>query len=138
MSNQNLNKGKKGEKEALAWLLSNLPIETLNPENLTRLKNIGDDIELNHFSIEVKRRETLDIPSWWYQCVVNADKKEKEPILMFRQNRKEWRFVISARNLGLSKGWMELSKIAFIEFATNSINESVEPFIHNTHIHGVS
>ena len=131
MANNALNKGKRGEKEALAWLLKKLPIESLHPENITRLKNIGDDIELIHFSIEVKRREILDIDDWWYQCIVNADKKEKEPILMFRQNRKNWRFIISARNLGLQRGWIEISESAFIEFATNSIEAAKAPFIQN-------
>lgn len=129
MSNRSQSKGKKGEKEALNWLLENLPISRLHPNNLARLRDIGDDMELLHFSIEVKRREALDIHSWWYQCVVNADNKGMEPVLMFRQNRKNWRFVISARHLGITKGYIELSKVAFIEFMSACIEDSHKPYV---------
>lgn len=126
MANSAQSKGKKGEKQAQKWLLENLPITSLDPSNVANLRCIGDDLELLHFSIEVKRRETLDIQGWWYQCVVNADKKQKEPILMFRQNRKQWRWCVSARNMGLSKGYIELGEVAFKEFVTMSIERELE------------
>lgn len=128
MANRAQTKGKKGEQEAMKFLLDVLPITDIPSANMVRLRSIGDDLELLHFSIEVKRRESLDVPAWWRQCVVNADKKCKEPVLMFRQNRKPWRFVISARYLGLSKGYIELGRTAFIEFMTDNINNQHKPY----------
>ena len=51
----------------------------------------GADITLPlPLSIEVKRQETLSIPTWWKQCVRSAGDIEI-PILLYKQNRKAWR-----------------------------------------------
>lgn len=46
-----------------------------------------------NFAIEVKRQETLNVETWWKQCVESARKLGQIPILIFRQNRKSWRVV---------------------------------------------
>lgn len=47
-------------------------------------------------SIEVKRQETLSIPTWWKQCVASAARNNEVPVLIYRQNRKPWRVVTYA------------------------------------------
>lgn len=41
-------------------------------------------------SIEVKRQETLSVPAWWKQTVAAAARNNEVPVLMYRQNRKQW------------------------------------------------
>lgn len=45
------------------------------------------------FAIEVKRHESLSINTWWKQCEASAIREKKEPVLMYRQNRKPWKVV---------------------------------------------
>jgi glycosidase len=56
-------------------------------------------------SIEVKRQEQLAINTWWKQCVKSAERNEEIPVLIFRQNQKDWRVVMIAW-LNLPKGRM--------------------------------
>jgi len=55
----------------------------------------GDDLT-NPFglSIEVKRQEQLSINSWWKQTVASAARTDGRPILMYRQNRKQWKVIL--------------------------------------------
>ncbi len=43
--------------------------------------------------IEIKRQQTLNIKTWWEQCL-NACKDGEIPILLYRQNHKPWYCVI--------------------------------------------
>ena len=57
----------------------------------------GDDIVgIPLLSIEVKRQETLNVNTWWKQCLDNAIKQRAQPVLIYRQNRKAWRVVTYA------------------------------------------
>lgn len=57
----------------------------------------GDDLT-NPFglSIEIKRQEQLAINSWWKQSLASAARSGGRAILMFRQNRKPWRIMLTA------------------------------------------
>ncbi len=49
----------------------------------------GDDFAGTlHFAIEAKRQEQLSIASWWKQAQVSAAREGREPVLVFKQNRK--------------------------------------------------
>jgi hypothetical protein len=45
-------------------------------------------------SIEVKRQEALSINTWWKQTLASAKRNNEIPILLFRQNHKEWRCMM--------------------------------------------
>jgi hypothetical protein len=45
-------------------------------------------------AIEVKRHETLSIPTWWKQCEEQAKRNDHKPILIFRQSRAKWRVIM--------------------------------------------
>lgn len=57
----------------------------------------GDDLT-NPFklAIEVKRQEALSVNTWWKQCVASAARSDGRAILIYRQNRKPWRVVMTA------------------------------------------
>ena len=46
----------------------------------------ADLINTFDFAIEIKNCQTLQIKKWWQQAVSQAEKINKNPILLFRQN----------------------------------------------------
>jgi hypothetical protein len=46
-------------------------------------------------SIEVKRQETLNINTWWVQCIESAKRSNETPVLIYRQSRKPWYVVMN-------------------------------------------
>jgi len=117
-----LNKGKAGEREFCAWLKENLDIDT--SRNLDQAREGGADVTTDDFLFEVKRRETLDLQSWWNQ-VVKAQKQTRNnhliPIVAYRQNRQKWQFLISAQFIGLQKGFIHLEERVFKQWALEII-----------------
>lgn len=133
-----VNKGKAGEREAIKFLLplvdKALELEQRAPHERTdflaaiqRNQNqsaVGgkDLVGLFGLSFEVKRQEVLSIGRWWEQCCAGAQRNGEDPVLMFRQNRRPWRFVlygafpVDAQNGRLSSAMIvpaELSADAF-------------------------
>jgi hypothetical protein len=39
------------------------------------------------------------------------------PVVMFRQNRKEWEFLISATTIGSNVGWVHIPAVRFKDWA---------------------
>lgn len=113
-----LNKGKAGEREFCKWLKDNLDIDTTR--NLDQAREGGADVTTDDFLFEVKRRETLDLQSWWNQ-VAKAHKQTRNqhliPVVCYRQNRKQWQFLISAKFIGLEKGFVHLEERIFKQWA---------------------
>lgn len=126
-------KGKQGEREAIKFLqpIVSSIYEQLNLEAPTLERNLVqtrcggyDIIGLDWMALEIKRHETLNISSYWNQ-VTAAAKEGQEPVVMFRQNRKQWRFVV--------RGWMhtggdghfpcrcEITKDDFVKWITARI-----------------
>lgn len=110
-------KGANAEREAAAWLQKNLNLEHTPQRNLeqVRFKGTGriqqgqDLVGIAPFCIEVKRQEKLSQKNWWLQCVLASKRMPGTiPVVMYRQNRKRWQFLISAGNLGLEKGYIHL------------------------------
>ena len=115
MSRMAKTKGASGEREFCKWIYENLGLE--KTRNLDQTRDGGSDI-LDVFGIdfEIKRCETLNMDSWWAQVIKATRKRGNEPVVAFRQNRKKWRFLISAKHLGLENGYIILSERIFINW----------------------
>lgn len=112
-----IDKGKNGEREAAAWLQEHLQLEVLPTRNLDQTREGGYDLlGLQPFAVEVKRCETLSLVAWWRQ-VKEATPHGMCPIVMFRQNRKQWRFLLPARLIGVDIGFIEVGGSVFKEWA---------------------
>lgn len=121
-------KGKTGEREICAWVEKHLGPELQLTERVERNYNQasgGADVIIPNFIIEVKRRESLDLQSWWHQ-VITAKKHHKDgdqliAVVAFRQNRKPWQFMVSAEFIGVERGFIILSEMVFTKFAKRVI-----------------
>lgn len=113
-----IKKGKAGEVEFCKWLKENLGIITERNYNQSQG---GADVITDSFLFEVKRREAIDLDSWWCQVsIANKDKHKGEliPVVAFRQNRKSWQFLIPANLIsGVERGYLICKESVFIEFA---------------------
>lgn len=95
-------KGKDGEREAIKFLqpIVNEIAQEVGVEApaLHRNQNQsalgGYDIDgLDWLALEIKRQEQLSLNAWWKQ-VNKARSGSQEAVVMFRQNRKPWRFLV--------------------------------------------
>jgi hypothetical protein len=91
------NKGANGELEAARLLTGWAALVGVNlslERNLEQVRSGGADITgVPGMEIEVKRQENLNIPTWWKQVNAAADRTNKQPLLMWRQNRGKWNFM---------------------------------------------
>lgn len=88
-------KGKNGEKEFSEILSVILGTEVIvNPH-----ANGADIRSIPGLAIEVKRSETLNINKWWEQTLIQAESTNRNPVLVYRQNRKAWNICLPARFL---------------------------------------
>ncbi len=114
-----LKKGAQFEREVCKWLDDNLNVQT--KRLLGQAREGGADIETDHFLIEVKRRETLDLYSWWTQVIrAKAEHENSDliPIVVFKQNRKPMQWLIPADLLpNVDKGYMIVNSNVFQRFA---------------------
>jgi hypothetical protein len=89
-------KGASGERE-----LSNILSDITGWKVRRKVRNlIGEsDLEIvgnDQWSIEVKRYAKIrrgDIAIFWDQCVAQAVKENRHPVLFMRQNNDEWRSI---------------------------------------------
>lgn len=122
-----INVGAKGagfERDVCQWLDSNLNIQT--SRLLGQARDGGADIETEHFLIECKRRENLDLFNWWNQVLIaqkEHDNTEIIPVVVFKQNRKDMEWLIPANLLpNVERGYMRVSCFVFKQFAEGIIN----------------
>jgi len=85
------NKGAAAELEVAKII--NEALGTDIHRNLGQARDGEDDITLGKYRWEIKRRETLAIPSWCRQ-VEACCKKGEVPIVCYRASRQPWRVVI--------------------------------------------
>lgn len=103
-------KGQSGERE-VATMLNAIVQKVRQSKGLPQLDDrdlpfqrnqnqsaVGGDDLTNPYglAIEVKRQETLSVNTWWKQCTASALRSGGRPILIYRQNRKPWRVVMTA------------------------------------------
>jgi len=115
------NKGANAEREAARWLKIQFKLEHEPERNLEQYRfggkgktQAGFDLQgFQPFCFEIKRVEVLALRSWWVQCVHAVTDEYPVPVVMFRQNRGKWRFLISAQNIGLKAGFIQLEDREF-------------------------
>jgi len=85
------NKGASAERELAAMLSDELgyPIK----RKLGQAREGGDDIQVENYRLEVKRREKLAIESWCKQVEEVAEPGEW-PVVVFRRSGQKWRAVV--------------------------------------------
>lgn len=98
------NKGVTGEREVIG-ILQNFLFSLAQEHgldapqlkrNLEQSRGEGSDVVgLDWLALEVKRRETLQLNSWWEQ-VVKAALPGQTPVVMFRQNKQPWQIITMA------------------------------------------
>lgn len=112
-------KGASGEREFCQWLCANFNLDELPERNLEQVRNGGTDIILPPFGFEVKRRESLDFDSWWIQVKNDCERYPGKliPVVAFRENHKEWEFLISGNNIGVEMGHIHINKKVFLKWS---------------------
>jgi len=85
------NKGSQGERELAALLSDQLGFVV--KRNLGQARDGGDDLTVQHFKIEVKRRERLEIDKWSEQVEACVQPGEV-PVLAYRRNGQPWRVCL--------------------------------------------
>ena len=96
--NHSRNKGARGERELFGLLTAELGF--IVERNLSQTRGGGADcITIPGWSIEVKRCETLAIPSWWRQTVKQALAENNKPILFYRKSHMPWAAVVGGEKI---------------------------------------
>lgn len=118
-------KGKRGEDDFCKWLKKNLEIDVRREH--FQASGYSADVMTEHFLFEVKRHEKPNRDNFFYQLIV-AQKRHPDKniigVVAFRENRKPWKFLLSAKLIGLDLGYIELSEKVFISFAKTIISNS--------------
>lgn len=93
-------KGHGGEREVARYLetvLDELGIGIPIQRALGQARNGGADIvDVPGLVFEVKRQERLNVPVWWRQVTMAADRQGDIPVLAYRQNRRSWQYCLPA------------------------------------------
>jgi hypothetical protein len=124
------NKGANAEREAATWLKEKFKLEHLPQRNIEQyrykahVKSTGYDLTgFEPFCLEIKRQEVLSLRTWWVQCVQAVTADCPIPVVMYRQNRKPWKFLISAKYIGLRKGYIHLEAKEFNAWAEGILSK---------------
>lgn len=127
-------KGANGERQLAKWLHRNLQLPEEPVRNLEQVRSGGADIlGVGKFIFECKRCESLNIDQWWLQVLEATDMESGEhPVLAYRQNRKPWTFVVSARVIGLPRGKISMDENTFALYAKQLMEAwaELEPWNH--------
>lgn len=98
----NRSKGATAEREFLKKLteeleeieFSGLPENGL-ARNLDQTREGGwDNNELLRFAMEIRRRESLSLGSWWKKVCEEAIPTDKIPAVIYRQSRQPWKIMV--------------------------------------------
>lgn len=101
-------KGANSEREFAKWIKALLNLDFEPKRNYAQAAEGGADIiNVGNFRIEVKRCEKLALRAWWVQVCHGAG-SEDIPVVAYRQNRKMWRLLVSAKLIGLKHGFIIL------------------------------
>jgi Holliday junction resolvase len=84
-------KGATAERELAAILADQLGVVV--KRKLGQAREGGDDIQVDHYRLEVKRREKLAIDTWCKQ-VEDVAQPGEWPIVVYRRNGQPWRAVV--------------------------------------------
>jgi hypothetical protein len=121
-----VHKGKRGEKEFCNWILLKFGYKV--ERNYNQAEGGADVMLLGDFLFEVKRRETLDLDGWWQQVVqakLKHDNQNLIPCVAYRVNgQRQWSFLVSAKYIGGSTGWIMMNEKVFVEFAKTIVKKA--------------
>ncbi len=117
-------KGAGGEREFCNYLKMHFGVNA--ERNLEQVRDGGTDIICPPFGFEVKRREDLDLKSWWIQAKNDCEKYNNPyfdliPVVAFRQNGKPWEFLVSAKFIGCQLGFIRINEDVFKEFVQRGL-----------------
>lgn len=88
-------KGRRGEIE-LALYLQDHGEPQARPGDPLSFGKQPDIVGVNGLHIECKRHEKLELNKWYEQAATDAERmQDGKPVVMFRQNRREWMIVLS-------------------------------------------
>ena len=99
------NKGQRAERESIKLLQPivnavydsfGLEAPYLQRNTLQSDRGGFDIVGLEWLALEIKHQETLNLKSWWDQCLRQSSKYQ-EPVLMYKQNNVKWRVRIIVR-----------------------------------------
>lgn len=85
------NKGAAGEREVAGILTDHLGVAV--KRNLGQARDGADDLTVEHFRLEVKRQERLQIDAWSQQVEACANPSEV-PVVVYRRNGQPWRVCL--------------------------------------------
>lgn len=100
MGKMSRDKGARGERELFDLLSEHLGFVVRRNVDQARAGG-ADGVEIPGWAIEVKRRESLSLPSWWRQTVEQAIASGRKPILFYRRNGERWQAVIEDDHSGI-------------------------------------
>jgi hypothetical protein len=116
-------KGANGELEAAKWLHKWLRLKEIPQRNLEQVRSGGHDLTgTAPFFIEVKRCQTIQKTKWWIQAQTSTPEGGC-PVVMFRQNKKKWKFLLPANLIGLDSGFIQLEVEEFLRWADKHVQE---------------
>lgn len=117
-------KGAAGEREFCVWLKNELKLDFLPTRNLEQVREGGADImTVPPFAFEVKRCQGLAFRDWWRQVSIACVDTDRVPVVAYRQNGKKWKFLLSAKLIGLPVGFIQLEEIEGRKWLINKLNE---------------
>lgn len=85
------NKGAAAEREFASMLSNELGVVV--KRKLGQARDGGDDIQVDHYRLEVKRRERLSVEDWARQIEAAAEPGEW-PVVVFRRSGQPWRAIV--------------------------------------------
>lgn len=100
------NKGQRAEREAVQFfndiyrevyelLGKDLPPKPICERRQNQSANGGCDLDNTcRYAVEIKNHATLQVNSWWKQCVSSAAESGRIPVLMYKVERKGWKVVM--------------------------------------------
>ncbi len=119
-------KGASAEREAAIWIQKYFSLEFKPERNLEQVRKGGHDLlGFPPFAFEIKRQEILYKRDWWLQAVTSITKTYPIPVVMYRQSKRKWKFLISAKHIGLKNGFIELEEREFVMWATNLLHTEI-------------
>lgn len=129
-------KGASGEREFCEYLFKTFNLEIKPERNLNQVRSGGCDVICFPFAFEVKRREQLQFADWWNQVndAVTKDPQSEAfgliPVVAFRQNKKDWEFLIGGNHINVPFGFLHINKYVFNRWVRNKL-EQVEALRNN-------
>ena len=119
------NKGKAGESEFINRYGPFFP----NPikRNLLQTREGGADISgCEPFQIEIKRCERVEKNKWWAQ-VKAACKPDEIPVVAYRQNRGQWKFLLPVNLCNIdSEDYMEIAEGPWLKFVMEMFSRKAD------------